>query len=210
MPFNTRAAGSSALATRRAAWLGAAALGWFGLGALPLSARANALQVGQSAPPATLVALDGKHWNTEDLRGQVIILTFWATWCEPCREELPLLSAYASQHAAEGLTVLAISVDSLDQLEPVRAIARTLKFPVGLLATSNAAGYGRMWRLPVSFTIGRDGRLVDNGWKDSRPVWTQERLERIVAPLLSEAYPHKQESAAPISGQGQDRIGHRD
>src|ERR1700692_4846273 len=82
--------------TRRALLRGAAALSVTGLGALfaPL-ASANALRVGAAAPAATLVTLDGQRIATSDLLGRVVILTFWATWCAPCREELPLLSASA-------------------------------------------------------------------------------------------------------------------
>lgn len=184
-----RLASHCAPITRREALRQVAALGLLGLGALPLPARAAALKVGQPAPPATLLALDGKRWSTQELLGKVVVLSFWATWCVPCREELPLLSAYATQHAAEGLTVLAFSVDPAEQLEPVRAVARTLSFPVGLLAQSSAAGYGRMWRLPVNFTIDRDGNLADNGWQDAQPVWTADRLERVVTPLLAKPRP---------------------
>jgi hypothetical protein len=66
-----------------------------------------------------------------------------------------------------------------------RRVAQTLSFPVGLLANSSAPGYGRIWRLPVNFTIDRAGRLIDNGWKDKNPSWTAERLEQVVTPLLT-------------------------
>lgn len=56
---------------------------------------------------------------------------------------------------------------------------------VALLSASEVPGYGRIWRIPVSFTIDRAGHLADDGWKDRHPVWTPERLERVVAPLLS-------------------------
>src|ERR1039457_6823737 len=85
------------------------------------------------------------------------------------------------QHAAQGLAVLGFSLDSPDELRQVRQVAQTYRFPVGLLASSSAAGYGRIWRIPVNFTIDRVGRLIDNGWNDKRPTWTQERLERIVS-----------------------------
>ncbi len=150
-------------------------------------AEANDLHVGAPAPPASLVTLDGRKISTADLSGHVVILTFWATWCSPCREELPLLSGYAERHAADGLRVLGFSLDTPDQLSKVRQVAQTLKFPVGLLANSSAPGYGRIWRLPVSFTIDRAGRLVDNGWKDKNPTWTADSLERIVTPLLSKS-----------------------
>ncbi len=152
----------------------------------PSWARAtNSLRVGQPAPPAVLVTLDGERIATSNLTGRVVILTFWATWCGPCRQELPLLSAYAAQHADAGLTVLAFSLDPPEDLSKVRSAARSLQFPVGLLANSSLPGYGRIWHIPVNFTIDRRGRLIDDGWKDTQPVWTAERLESIVTPLLS-------------------------
>ena len=157
-----------------------------GLAALsPAHARANDLKLGEAAPPLTLTTLEGRQIATRDLAGQVVIVTFWATWCEPCKEELPLISAYADQHRAEGLQVLAFSLDGLDQLKKVEGIAATLKFPVGLLGNAWAGGYGRIWHLPVSFVIDREGRLAHDGWKDDDPVLTTRRLHEIVDPLLA-------------------------
>jgi len=173
-------------ATRRALLRGAAALSVTGLGALfaPM-ASANLLRVGAPAPAATLVTLDGQRIATSDLLGRVVILTFWATWCGPCREELPLLSAYATQHAAEGLTVLGFALDSPeDDPRKVQQVAHSLSFPVGLLANSSLPGYGRIWRIPVSFTINREGQLADDGWKQKDSTLTLERLKRVVTPLL--------------------------
>jgi peroxiredoxin len=144
----------------------------------------NDLVVGAPAPAITLTTLDGRHIDTRDLRGKVVIVTFWATWCVPCREELPLLSHYAQRHADQGLIVLGFSLDTPDQLPKVRKVADALSFPVGLLGDPHVPGYGRIWHLPVSFVIGRDGKLVDDGWKDENPVWTRERLEQVVTPLL--------------------------
>jgi len=152
---------------------------------MPQLALAGALQLGQPAPPLTLHTIDGAQIATGDLRGKVVIVTFWATWCEPCREELPLLSDYAARHAAQGLQVLAFSLDGPDALPAVRAAAAGFSFPVGLLGSAWAGDYGRMWRIPVSFVIGRDGKLLDNGWSDANPVWTAQRLQRIVDPLLA-------------------------
>jgi cytochrome c biogenesis protein CcmG, thiol:disulfide interchange protein DsbE len=156
-------------------------------GLLSSVSHANDLHVGAAAPPAVLVTLDGRRIATADLRGQVVILTFWATWCVPCRDELPLLSAYAQAHAAQGLTVLAFSLDMPENLARVREVARQYEFPSGLMAVSSAPGYGRIWHIPVNFTIDHQGVLIDDGWKDKHPVWTAERLERIVTPLLSAA-----------------------
>ena len=184
--MNTRAeAYQPANPTRRSVLQGAAAWGLLGLGNLAAPrAEANEVRVGQPAPAATLVTLDDTRLSTPDLIGQVVILTFWATWCVPCRDELPLLSTYATEHAAQGLAVLGFTLNAPDELDQVRAVARTLSFPVGFLERSSAPGYGRIWRIPVNFTIDRTGRLVDDGWKDRNPVWTRERLARIVTPLL--------------------------
>ena len=162
-----------------------------GVAALPLFwdeqrlARADELQVGARAPPATLVTVDAERISSADLLGSVILLTFWATWCAPCRDELPLLSRYVTKHAAAGLHVLGFSLDTPDELGEVRKIAQSLRFPVGLLANSSAPGYGRIWRLPVNFTIDRAGVLADDGWQSKKPSWTPERLEQVVTPLLA-------------------------
>src|SRR5215470_145394 len=148
--------------------------------------RANDLRIGATAPQATLVTLDGKRISTPQLLGRVVILTFWATWCEPCREELPLLSQYADRHRNAGLTVLGFSLDTPETLPDVKRVAQTLSLPVGLLANSSTSGYGRIWRLPVNFTIDRAGKLVVDGWKEKKPTWTAERLEQVVTPLLAE------------------------
>ncbi|CAB3808110.1 TlpA disulfide reductase family protein [Paraburkholderia caffeinilytica] len=172
--------------TARRAWLRAVlalSLAASGLGRSSAT-RAATLAVGQPAPSLVLHTLDGRNISTADLLGNVIILTFWATWCEPCRDELPLLSAYAARNADRGLQVLGFSLDGADDLSAVREIAASLSFPVGLLGSAWAGDYGRMWRIPVSFTIGRTGLLADNGWDDKSPVWTSERLQRVVTPLL--------------------------
>jgi|SRR5579885_1234769 len=164
----------------------AASLLIFALTIAPCARAKNDLVIGAPAPAITLTTLDGRHIDTRDLRGKVVILTFWATWCAPCREELPLLSRYAQAHTRDGLVVLGFSLDTPDKLDKVRAVAKSLSFPVGLLGDPHVPGYGRIWHLPVNFTIDRNGDLVNNGWRDKDPVWTRERLERIVTPLLEE------------------------
>jgi thiol-disulfide isomerase/thioredoxin len=177
---------NSKQAMRRALLKGAAGVGVLGVDALlaPV-ARSNALHVGSHAPPAVLVTLDGKRIATTDLLGSVVMLTFWATWCGPCRQELPLLSEYARQHAALGLAVLGFTLDAPQDLDKVRKTAQTLSFPVGFVENSSLPGYGRIWRIPVNFAIDRQGRLIDDGWKDKQAAWTQERLDQVITPLLS-------------------------
>ena len=170
---------------RRALLQRAVGLGFVAAGdLLAPSVRAAVLAIGHVAPPLVLNALDGQSIATRDLLGQVVILAFWATWCGPCREELPTLSAYAARHAQQGLRVLGFSLDGPENLQKVREAAARLSFPVGLLGSPWAGGYGRIWRIPVSFVIDRAGRLVYDGWNDAQEIWTKERLNRIVNPLL--------------------------
>ena len=131
-----------------------------------------------------LHTLDGKSIATADLKGKVVIVTFWASWCDICREELPMLSAYAAAHREQGLVVLGFSLDEPSDMKEVKKVANTLSFPVGLLGSQYAGEYGRVWRLPVSFVLDRKGHLVDNGWEDEQPVWTAARLKQVVDPLL--------------------------
>jgi len=171
---------------RRRALLGnAVRLGFVAACGLPAAAAAaSALVVGEPAPPLVLNTLDGRRIATQDLVGQVVIATFWATWCEPCREELPMFSDYARRHAQDGLQVLGFSLDGPEAIAKVKAVAATLSFPVGLLGSAYAGAYGRIWQIPVSFIIDRAGRLARNGWDVAPLPWTQELLQRIVGPLL--------------------------
>ncbi|WP_296228617.1 TlpA disulfide reductase family protein [Ralstonia sp. UBA689] len=179
----------SALASHtmsRRVWLrtaGTLAVG-AGLAGRHPGAHAASLDVGRPAPSLVLQTLDGRSIATEALRGHVVILTFWATWCGPCHQELPLLSEYAAKHAHQGLRVLGFSLDEPASLPAVREMTAGLSFPVGLLGSAYAGGYGRIWRIPVNFTIDRNGLLADNGWDSREPAWTAERLERVVTPLL--------------------------
>ncbi len=167
----------------RRAWLRrVAALA--GAAALPGVARANDLRVGAPAPPLVLHTLDGASIATRDLLGEVVIATFWATWCDPCRTELPILSAYAARHAQQGLRVLGFCLDGPDDLPKVREVAATLSFPIGLLGSPWAGGYGRIWRIPVSFVIDRQGLLRYDGWRARHPAWDEARLRRVATPLL--------------------------
>lgn len=153
--------------------------------AVALPAMGNELKLGQPAPPLVLNTLDGKKIATRELQGSVVLVTFWASYCEPCQEEMPLLSRYAEANAGRGLHVLGFALDTPDLLADVKKLAARYAFPVGLLDSPYAGGYGRIWRIPVSFVIARDGTLAYDGWQDKQPVWTPESLRRVVDPLLA-------------------------
>jgi thiol-disulfide isomerase/thioredoxin len=161
-------------------------------------AHANELILGKAAPELVLHTLDGKSISIHDLRGKVVIVTFWASWCEPCRKELPLLSTYATQHA-DGLRVLGFSLDDAGDVGKIRKVAASIGFPLGLLGSAWAGGYGRIWRIPVSFVIDREGRLVYDGWNSAGTGWTETELNRIVTPLLARQ-PDAQDSTTGTRG----------
>lgn len=96
-----------------------------------------------------------------------------------------MLSSYATQYAARGLSILGFSLDAPEDLPKARRMAQALAFPSGLVSASSLPGYGRIWHIPVNFTIDRKGLLHQNGWEDKDATWTRERFDRIILPLLS-------------------------
>ncbi|MDE1927263.1 MAG: TlpA family protein disulfide reductase [Burkholderiales bacterium] len=176
----------------RRAWL-ARALGCAAAAAWPARpAQANELQLGAPAPPLVLHTIDGRRIATRDLLGQVVLVNFWATWCPPCIDEMPQLSAYAASRAAQGLQVLGFCLDDAANLGQVRALAASLPYPVGLLGSAWAGGYGRIWRCPVNFVIDRAGRLAHDGWNDATATpWSGAQFARVVDPVLRRHEPRR-------------------
>ena len=83
--------------------------------AAPATARTP--QVGEVAPPVDLVTFDRERVSLADLKGQVVVLNFWATWCGPCKAEMPLLDAAAEQKKDKGLRIFAVATeDSVPQI----------------------------------------------------------------------------------------------
>ena len=143
------------------------------------------LVVGKPAPQIEARLLDGaESLQTAKLRGKVVIVNFWATWCAPCRAEMPALQAYLDQHQAEGLEVLAISMDEARDLAAVKKIAQQYSFKVALKADSHIAGLGRIWRMPTSFVIDKEGILQKNGHVGDAEI-TLAELDALVTPLLA-------------------------
>jgi thiol-disulfide isomerase/thioredoxin len=128
------------------------------------------------------VDLDGRPLRLEEMRGNPVWLSFFATWCPPCQQEMPVLRAIDAAHRDDGLTLVAISVQETTP-DDVRAYAQTygLTFPIGFDATSAVfhtyLGYG----LPTHVFLDREGivRQIHLG-----PLTTAE-AEQIVAPLLA-------------------------
>ena len=116
-------------------------------------------------------------------RGKVLIVNFWATWCAPCKAEMPTLQAYFEAHKTEGLEILAISMDETRDLPAVRQWAQQFSFLVALKADADYKALGRIWRMPTTFVVDRDGILRKNGHVGDAEISMGE-LEALVTPLL--------------------------
>ena len=140
---------------------------------------------GQPAPALEATQLDGRHFSLAADAGKVVIVHFWATWCAPCREEMPVLDAFYRKHRAEGVEVIAISADDPHDLAQVRTVMAAFDFPAAMIADARAKGYGRLWRLPLTFVIDRRGILRRDAWS-AAPKLDAATLDATVLPLLGE------------------------
>jgi thiol-disulfide isomerase/thioredoxin len=156
--------------------------------ALCCVAAAYAIKEGEPAPALEAKLLDGKSFSLAASSGKVVIVNFWATWCEPCRAEMPALDAYYQKHRNEGLEVLAISLDRPSDELKVREVMRAFSFDAGLGRDAQFKGYGRIWRLPLTFVVDRNGILRKDGWYGD-PGIDLPLLDKIVTPLLSSKVP---------------------
>jgi cytochrome c biogenesis protein CcmG, thiol:disulfide interchange protein DsbE len=140
--------------------------------------------VGSTAPKFEVTALDGTTKLGSSIGSRkVTIVNFWATWCAPCKAEMPAIDEYYKRHKGDGLEVIAISMDATKDLNKVKAFAQQYSFPIAHKDSSNIKGFGRIWRLPSTFIIDRHGVLVKNG-HEGDPEVTLELLESVVSPLL--------------------------
>ncbi len=115
-----------------------------------------------SADELVLTALDGTTWKLRDHRGQVVLINYWATWCEPCREEMPGLAAVAREDAPRGLAVVGIAMDQGgDAAARVRDFATQLHLPYPVAFSPRATDLGsHEIALPTTVLIDRHGRVV--------------------------------------------------
>jgi cytochrome c biogenesis protein CcmG, thiol:disulfide interchange protein DsbE len=111
------------------------------------------------APEFSLPDMSGQQVRLSDYRGKVILLDFWATWCEPCRGEIPHFVELQNMLGDQGFQVIGVSMD--DGPEPVRDFYRQLKmnYPVVMGNAKIGELYGGVLGLPIAFVIGRDGRI---------------------------------------------------
>ncbi len=134
------------------------------------------------APAFTLTALDGVPLRLDALRGKVVLIDFWATWCGPCRDEIPELIALEHVYGPRGVQLVGISMD--DDAALVRVFHRELhmNYPVALGDASLAERFGGVLGLPAKFLIDRNGRIAGRYDGTVDPA----ALARELSALLSE------------------------
>jgi peroxiredoxin len=137
-------------------------------------------QVGQTASDFHLSSLDGEPVALSDYRGQVVVVNLWATWCPPCKAEMPAINTFYKAYRDEGFVVLA--VNSQEDAATVQTFiqANGFSFPVLLDQQAEVINRYQVRGLPTTFIIDRDGiiRYVHTG------AITENQLERIIKPLL--------------------------
>jgi thiol-disulfide isomerase/thioredoxin len=114
------------------------------------------------APDFSLESLDGKSLRLSDLRGKAVLLNFWATWCGPCKIEMPWFVDLQKQYGSQGLQIVGVAMDDASK-EDISKFAKDMGVNYPILIGKESVGdqYGGVPALPESFLISRDGKIVD-------------------------------------------------
>ncbi len=137
------------------------------------------------APDVEFEALDGKPIRLSSLHGRVVLLNFWATWCLPCRAEIPEFNALQRDLESKGLSVVGVSVSPVDTSDSIRSFQKDIKQDYTVLRGPETIGsqFGNGPGLPVTYLLDREGRIRQ---KFNGPQ-TRESFEAAIKPVLDEA-----------------------
>jgi len=114
-------------------------------------------EVGEPAPAFSLSDLSGGMVRFSDFQGKVVLLNFWASWCPPCRDELPGFQKVYLAYHDKGFAIIAVAIDDIT---PSMVKELGLPFPVVIANERAIRDYGNISSIPVSFLIGKDGRVL--------------------------------------------------
>lgn len=149
---------------------------WLGLAGCPVHATP---EIGEAAPELVVTELDGQVFDLAKLKGKVVLVNYWATWCAPCKKDMPKLDAFYRRYHAQNLEMIGISVDRPNDLPKVRKVMATLAYPVAVLKDVTVDGFGQPEGVPITWIVDSDGK-VRNMMIDVR----DELLNGLVVPLL--------------------------
>jgi cytochrome c biogenesis protein CcmG, thiol:disulfide interchange protein DsbE len=140
-----------------------------------------AMEIGQPAPPMVATALDGLTFDLHALHGKVVLVNFWATWCVPCRKEMPLLDQFYRQNREAGLTLIGVSVDRPRDREKVRKMMAAFVYPAAMLSDVETQDFDPPDGVPSTFVVDRNGVV-----RDRFIALDEALLAKVVVPLLSQ------------------------
>jgi len=140
-----------------------------------------------SAPDFNLTTIDGQEIKLSDLKGKVILLDFWATWCGPCKESIPHLNEVYKNYHQSGFELIGLSMDKMSEVEMVRRFVRSMDitYPIGFTSKELVKSYG-VSVIPTTILIDKKGRIREKimGFNTSIARKITMRIEE----LLSESY----------------------
>jgi len=142
------------------------------------AALATPAIAGAPGLPGAMTLTGGQRMTLGDLRGRVVVINYWASWCVPCRAEIPLLARYYRQHLSQGLVVIGISVDPGTNGKG-QATATSIPYPQ---ATWVGGADIAVSAVPMSYVIDRHGRVR----YEKAEAFTAKSLDAVVRPLLAE------------------------
>lgn len=148
----------------------------------PRVAVAALPETGTRAPDFSLNSSTGRNMRLSELRGEVVLINFWATWCGPCRQEMPQLSRLYAQYRNAGFTLLGINID--DKRDNAEAMAKKLgvHFPTLFDSDKRVARLYDVDTMPATLLIDRDGRVryVHRGYRDGYEQKYQEQIRELL------------------------------
>ena len=133
----------------------------------------------------TLKDVNGKNVTLSSFKGKVILLDFWATWCEPCKMEIPWFEEFQTKYAPRGFQAIGVSVDdTAEKLKPYIAKYK-MNYPAlqGLNHDDIQNAYGPLWGIPVTVIIGRDGRICARHTGISSKQNFEKEIETLLGPF---------------------------
>jgi peroxiredoxin len=140
---------------------------------------------GVPAPDFTLPSLDGRKVKLSDYRGKAVLLNFWATWCPPCKVEMPWFADLQKQYAQDGFVVLGVAMDDTEPATIAKFASQLgVNYEVLLGTDKVSDDYGDVQYLPTTFYIGRDGTIVDK----STGLLDRKQIENSVRKTLNTTY----------------------